>query len=44
MSLSRPGDAVAFRVGDRLAGQEPWEVYGERIRRYEIHFPVIRSR
>ncbi|MGA8709624.1 MAG: TldD/PmbA family protein [Thermoplasmata archaeon] len=38
MSLSRPGDAVAFRVGDRLAGQEPWEVYGERIRRYEIHF------
>jgi predicted Zn-dependent protease len=37
MSLSRPGDAAAFRVGDRLAGQEPWEVYGERIRRYEIH-------
>ncbi|HKN06065.1 MAG TPA: TldD/PmbA family protein [Thermoplasmata archaeon] len=37
MSLSRPGDAAAFRVGDRLAGQEPWEVFGERIRRYEIH-------
>jgi len=37
MSLARPGDAAAFRVGDRLASQEPWEVYGERIRRYEIH-------
>ncbi|HEY1197708.1 MAG TPA: TldD/PmbA family protein [Thermoplasmata archaeon] len=37
MSLSRPGDAVAFRVADHLAGKEPWEVFGERIRRYEIH-------
>jgi predicted Zn-dependent protease len=37
MSLSRAGDAVAFRVADRLAGKEPWEVFGERIRRYEIH-------
>jgi predicted Zn-dependent protease len=37
MSLPRTGDAAAFRVGDRLAGHEPWEVFGERIRRYEIH-------
>ena len=37
MSLSRPGDAAAFRVADQLAGKEPWEVFGERIRRYEIH-------
>lgn len=37
MSGSHPGDAAAFRVGDRLAGKEPWEVFGERIRRYEIH-------
>lgn len=37
MSAPRPGDAAAFRVGDRLSGQEPWEVYGERIRRFEIH-------
>ncbi|MGA7476605.1 MAG: TldD/PmbA family protein [Thermoplasmata archaeon] len=37
MSLSRPGDAVAFRVADHLVGKEPWEVFGEQIRRYEIH-------
>jgi predicted Zn-dependent protease len=37
MSLSHPGDAVAFRVADHLTGKEPWEVFGERIRRYEIH-------
>jgi predicted Zn-dependent protease len=37
MSAPRPGDAVAFRVGDQLSGKEPWEVFGERIRRYEIH-------
>lgn len=37
MSVSRPGEAAAFRVGERLAGKEPWEVFGERIRRYEIH-------
>ncbi|MGD1100260.1 MAG: TldD/PmbA family protein [Thermoplasmata archaeon] len=37
MSPSRLGDAVAFRVGEQLAGKEPWEVFGERIRHYEIH-------
>jgi len=37
MSAPRPGDAAAFRVGDRLTGKEPWEVFGERIRRYEIY-------
>jgi predicted Zn-dependent protease len=37
MSASKPGDAAAFRVGDRLAGKEPWEVFGERIRRYEVY-------
>jgi len=37
MSAPRTSDAAAFRVADHLAGKEPWEVFGERIRRYEIH-------
>jgi predicted Zn-dependent protease len=37
MSQARLGDAAAFRVVDQLVGKEPWEVFGERIRRYEIH-------
>lgn len=37
MSSPRTSDAAAFRVADLLTGKEPWEVYGERIRRYEIH-------
>jgi len=37
MSAPRGRDAAAFRVGDQLAGQEPWEVFAERIRRFEIH-------
>ncbi|HZY70076.1 MAG TPA: TldD/PmbA family protein [Thermoplasmata archaeon] len=32
--------ATAFRVADRLRpkAQGPWEVFGERIQRFEIHF------
>lgn len=37
MSAAHPREAAAFRVGDYLAGKEPWEVFGERIRRFEIH-------
>ena len=37
MSAPRTRDAAAFRVTDQLAGKEPWEVYGERIRRFELH-------
>ena len=37
MSAARGRDAAAFRVADQLAGKEPWEVFGERIRRFEIH-------
>lgn len=37
MSSPRAGDAAAFRVSEHLVGSEPWEVFGERIRRYEIH-------
>jgi len=37
MSAPRTRDAAAFRVADQLAGKEPWEVFGERIRRFEIH-------
>ncbi|HXQ48931.1 MAG TPA: TldD/PmbA family protein [Thermoplasmata archaeon] len=39
--MTDPGDGAftAFRVGDRLKklAQPPWEVFGERIRRYELH-------
>ena len=38
MSGPRVGEAAAFRVADQLAGKEPWEVFGDRVRRYEIHF------
>jgi len=37
MSGARPGEAAAFRIGERLVGKEPWEVFGERIRRYEVY-------
>jgi len=37
MSAPRGRDAAAFRIADQLAGREPWEVFGERIRRFEIH-------
>jgi predicted Zn-dependent protease len=36
---SEPPETVADRVAERLGGssREPWEVFGERLRRYEIH-------
>ncbi|HYA70868.1 MAG TPA: TldD/PmbA family protein [Thermoplasmata archaeon] len=37
MSAPRTTEAAAFRVAEQLVGKEPWEVFGERIRRYEIH-------
>ena len=37
MSAPRTRDAAAFRVADQLTGKDPWEVFGERIRRFEIH-------
>jgi predicted Zn-dependent protease len=38
MTTSESPDFIAFHVADRLRTPEPWEVYGERVRRYEIHF------
>jgi predicted Zn-dependent protease len=29
---------VSYRVADRLGLPGPWEVFGERLRRYELHF------
>ncbi|MGP8073022.1 MAG: TldD/PmbA family protein [Thermoplasmata archaeon] len=29
---------VAFRVADRLHAPTPWEVFGQRARRFEVHF------
>lgn len=39
MSASSGTAFTAYRVGDRLRprAEAPWEVYGERLRRYEIH-------
>jgi TldD protein len=39
MTTNPPGTGTASRVADSLRGRvpEPWEVYGERSRRYEIH-------
>ncbi|MFZ1024238.1 MAG: TldD/PmbA family protein [Thermoplasmata archaeon] len=38
MTTSDSDDLIGFRVADRLRTAAPWEVYGERVRRYEIHF------
>jgi len=37
MTGSSPLPDAAFRVADRLRAPEPWEVYAERSRRFEIH-------
>ncbi len=36
MTATPPAE-TAFRVADRLRADGPWDVFGERIRRYEIH-------
>ncbi|MCI4373501.1 MAG: TldD/PmbA family protein [Thermoplasmata archaeon] len=38
--MSAPSSAtpVSFRVADKLHLEAPWEVFGERARRYELHF------
>jgi predicted Zn-dependent protease len=45
--MSEPADAAftAFHVADRLRAhaQPPWEVYGERARRYEVHLNGTRT-
>jgi predicted Zn-dependent protease len=38
MSASSGATPVGYRVADRLNLPGPWEVFGERLRRYEIHF------
>jgi predicted Zn-dependent protease len=38
MSADRSSAPIAFRVADKLHLPAPWEVFGERARRYEIHF------
>jgi PmbA protein len=37
--MTRGGPQTAFRVADALRGrlEAPWEVYGEHLRRFEIH-------
>lgn len=36
MSEEPPAD-TAFRVADRMSADPPWDVFAERVRRYEIH-------
>ncbi len=36
MTSGEPSDA-AFRVADRIRTAEPWEIFAERIRRFELH-------
>jgi len=38
MSDRRMSADTAFRVAEALRVDGPWEVFGERSRRYEIHF------
>ena len=35
---SPSADPLAFRVAERLRSPAPWEVFAERLRRYEVHF------
>ena len=37
MTAQSTGSDAAFRVADRLKVDAPWEVFGQRIRRFEIH-------
>jgi predicted Zn-dependent protease len=37
MSASEPAP-VSYRVADRVRAAGPWEVFGERARRFEVHF------
>lgn len=37
MSGASSAAETAFRVADRLRADGPWEVYGERTRRFELH-------
>lgn len=32
-----PDDPLAFRVADRLRSPAPWEVFAERLERFEVH-------
>ena len=38
MSAPSSPSPVGYRVADRLHLPGPWEVFGERARRYELHF------
>ena len=38
MSASPSPSPVSYRVSDKLHLDAPWEVFGERARRYELHF------
>jgi len=37
MTPPSPPAETAFRVAEQLRAPEPWEVYGERIQRFEVH-------
>lgn len=37
MSSDSAAVSTAFRVADRIRAAGPWEVYGERTRRFEVH-------
>ena len=37
MTANSTGSDAAFRVADRLKVPGPWEVFGQRLRRFEIH-------
>jgi TldD protein len=38
MTAGGAPEPVSYRVADRLRTEAPWEVFGERARRYELHF------
>jgi predicted Zn-dependent protease len=38
MSASSATAPVSYRVADRIHAPGAWEVFGERVRRYELHF------
>jgi TldD protein len=39
------GGPLAHRVAERVRSEEPWDVFAERLRRYELHFngPTIET-
>ena len=42
MTPSRPSSETAFRVAEQIHAPQPWEVFAQRIQRFEVHLAGTR--